>query len=543
MALRRVLANTYTWQVVADDGSIEYWQAERDDVVDFSAEEAARGDGLALLEAHAGPATTVGVMVSSGEGSIATDVELAAIIDGQDFTGPVGAPRLLLLDDGTAAAPALSWAADPDTGWLRSAADTLVAAVAGAAILTLAAGDITAATGITATKSTISQAAGSARQLRFQSAGVDRWLVQATSTAESGANAGSDLAFLARDDAGAAIGTALSIVRSTMAASFGGIVKIPDGTAGAPSLAFTSQPTSGIILSGNGPALVASGAVKLSAGVTALSITDGIHLGIQTTTGSKIGTVTTAKLAFYNSTPIVQPSSTTDLRQALINLGLLATGGATPLNLNGGSLTADQITGADVTINDNVTTRSLAWSTSGSQRWIMQVDSTAEGGANAGSDWKLLARTDAGGALHTVMSIVRSTGIITYSGVQLGPAGAVGAPAWSFSGDPNTGRYSLGSDVMVDVCGGAAVLTYATTGLGLADGMNLGLGTTTGTKIGGATTQKLAFYNATPIVQPTGVADPTAPGVVYSQAEAQSTRNAVVSILTKLEALGLFAAA
>jgi hypothetical protein len=36
----------------------------------------------------------------------------------------------------------------------------------------------------------------------------------------------------------------------------------------------------------------------------------------------------------------------------------------------------------------------------------------------------------------------------------------------------------------------------------LADSANIVLGTTTGSKIGTATTQKLAFYNATPIVQP-----------------------------------------
>lgn len=38
------------------------------------------------------------------------------------------------------------------------------------------------------------------------------------------------------------------------------------------------------------------------------------------------------------------------------------------------------------------------------------------------------------------------------------------------------------------------------------DGKNITFDTTTGTKIGTATNEKLAFYNATPIVQPTGVA-------------------------------------
>ncbi len=42
---------------------------------------------------------------------------------------------------------------------------------------------------------------------------------------------------------------------------------------------------------------------------------------------------------FFGITPIAQPGNTTDLRTAIINLGFLASGGATPLNLNGGTLT------------------------------------------------------------------------------------------------------------------------------------------------------------------------------------------------------------
>jgi hypothetical protein len=46
----------------------------------------------------------------------------------------------------------------------------------------------------------------------------------------------------------------------------------------------------------------------------------------------------------------------------------------------------------------------------------------------------------------------------------------------------------------------------------VSDGINFDLGSTTGTKIGLGATQKLGFYNATPIVRPTGVAV-TAAGV------------------------------
>ena len=124
-------------------------------------------------------------------------------------------------------------------------------------------------------------------------------------------------------------------------------------------------------------------AVQTFGGIT---LTDATNVVLNTTTGTKIGTATTQKLGFYNATPIVQPANTTDLRTALINLGLYATGGASPLNLNGGALTT-------------------------------------------------------------------------------------------------TGDSALGQ-ITID------------------DGKNIVLNTTTGTKIGTATTQKLGFYNATPIVQP-----------------------------------------
>ena len=49
----------------------------------------------------------------------------------------------------------------------------------------------------------------------------------------------------------------------------------------------------------------------------------------------------------------------------------------------------------------------------------------------------------------------------------------------------------------------------------LPDSSDVQLGTGAGTKIGTATTQKIGFYNATPVVQPTAIADATdAPSVI-----------------------------
>jgi hypothetical protein len=68
--------------------------------------------------------------------------------------------------------------------------------------------------------------------------------------------------------------------------------------------------------------------------------------------------------------------------------------------------------------------------------------------------------------------------------------------------------------------------------LHLADAGNITVGTTTGTKIGTATTQKLGFYNATPVVQPAAVADATDAASVITQLN---------DLLAKLRTLGIIA--
>lgn len=54
----------------------------------------------------------------------------------------------------------------------------------------------------------------------------------------------------------------------------------------------------------------------------------GINMVLNTTTGTKIGTATTQKLALWNATPIVQPANTIGMDTVLTSTGLQATGGA-----------------------------------------------------------------------------------------------------------------------------------------------------------------------------------------------------------------------
>jgi hypothetical protein len=89
-------------------------------------------------------------------------------------------------------------------------------------------------------------------------------------------------------------------------------------------------------------------------------------------------------------------------------------------------------------------------------------------------------------------------------------------------------------------------LTLQAATLTLADALNIAVNTTTGTKIGTATTQKLGFYNATPVVQPAAVADltvtatsgtlPTANGSVTIANAATPTVTELLEYCTELEA-------
>ena len=70
----------------------------------------------------------------------------------------------------------------------------------------------------------------------------------------------------------------------------------------------------------------------------------------------------------------------------------------------------------------------------------------------------------------TVRVTVVSTGV-TFAPVLLGPAGAVGAPSYSFSADPNTGLYNNGADALLVSTNGALRATFrAAGGLLLAAG-------------------------------------------------------------------------
>lgn len=82
--------------------------------------------------------------------------------------------------------------------------------------------------------------------------------------------------------------------------------------------------------------------------------------------------------------------------------------------------------------------------------------------------------------------------------------------------------------------------------LQILDGRNIQLGKGTGTKVGTETTQKLGFFNKTPVVQQAAMTAVNASTVdtIYGSQEQDvinNTRTRVSEIETALEALGLIA--
>lgn len=77
----------------------------------------------------------------------------------------------------------------------------------------------------------------------------------------------------------------------------------------------------------------------------------------------------------------------------------------------------------------------------------------------------------------------------------------------------------------------------------LADAANIVVNATTGTKIGTATTQKLGFYNVTPVVQPAHADQAAAVAASGGDSPTEAEFNAVVTLVNRLRtdliALGL----
>lgn len=231
--------------------------------------------------------------------------------------------------------------------------------------------------------------------------------------------------------------------------------------------------------------------LTIDSGASLITLGDAVNLAVDTTTGTKIGTSTTQKLAFYNSTPVVQPTG--DILAALSTVGLIASpvlGAASSLSSGSANL---------LTIAPTITQTGTA----GFTGVLVNVTETSHG-----SGTRLLQDWQTGGA--TQMSI-SDAGVLKVGGVDI--------------------TFTLGLKAPLDA-------PTFTTSVTLTDAINVVLGSTTGTKFGTAITQKLGFYNATPVVQRAAAAQAAAPaggtGATAGAYDTSAHRDSMIALVNEM---------
>lgn len=216
---------------------------------------------------------------------------------------------------------------------------------------------------------------------------------------------------------------------------------------------------------------------NLTVTLKGFTITDAA--GVQTivtgsTSGVKFGD-TGNKIGFLGATPIVRPSATTDLRLALINIGLYTTGGASPLNLNGGAFTSGPLTSTTIA------------GTAGTFSSTLAVTGNATFGGTFGITGNLTGSNAAFSGNETIGGTLGVTGAITGPSLTLSGNGSVGGNLTVTGTTTHTGAIN---GLSIALSGNETVGgTFGVTGATTLAGLNATAGTFSGTLgVTGATT-------------------------------------------------------
>lgn len=361
------------------------------------------------------------------------------------------------------------------------------------------------------------------------------------------------------------------------------VLRLPDGTATAPALSFTGKTDTGWYReSGRGINLATNGAVKVDFTSEAFSLASTVTFGwagsvnpqtnpqdtiLRRNAAANVALGGVAAAAPVNQKLSAQDGSGSNIIGANLTLAPgVSTGNATPASVIIQSTVAGASGAAAQTPVDTLKITNgqlLAATASGPQYsvvggtgygmrvhtdrvdlWIggsvaAVFDSSGLSMAALGLSWsggsvlqggadgahRLVQRNSTNAQAYSVASTY--TSFTNKEEVELGWTSSV-AHLWTIKGSGGgTARdLVLGRDATEMLRFGSGVLT-------IADAVNIATNTGTGTKIGTATTQKIALWNATPVVQPTAVTD--ADGTLAS---ATSQLNA---LLAKMRTIGAIA--
>lgn len=159
-----------------------------------------------------------------------------------------------------------------------------------------------------------------------------------------------------------------------------------------------------------------------STGLTTLASGAGAVLNLGNTTGT---------IGFFGIAAAARPGATTDIKDGLALMGLITNGGATPLNLDGGALTAGTVSavttitaGTTLTAtlgNITATNGNIVRGTAGNKDVYTSVASTTTAGANSAGTVTLVAGE----------AVIATTAVTTASQIRIyrQGVGATGAAA------------------------------------------------------------------------------------------------------------------
>lgn len=289
--------------------------------------------------------------------------------------GSVTSAVPILLPSGSAGAPGLSFTGDTNTGFYRSAAETMVFVTNGAARITLGTVAMVAAVPIYAADG---------------AAGTPSYTFSSDTNTGIFRSSNDTIGFTAGGTIRAAVTTA-GVLTS-------------DGAVGAPSYSFMTDTDTGLYLSGaNTMVLVTSGTARLTLGTAAIVAT----LPHQAAAGAA-----GAPAYSFSGDP---------------NTGVYSAG-ADQLGFSTGGTVRTTLTTSALQMAVPITTAAGALTVNGAATVVIQNASV------------------------TVVTVAAAS--VTFAQPILAASGAVGAPSMSFSGDPDTGLYSVGANQLGISAGG-----------------------------------------------------------------------------------------
>lgn len=238
----------------------------------------------------------------------------------------------------------------------------------------------------------------------------------------------------------------------------------PDGAVGTPAITFTNDPNSGVYsvapddvgISTNGvlrwdvsTTAITSTLQQLgqagSAGAPAWSFSGDPNSGLYSAGADDVGIATGGTLRW--------DVSTTAITSTLQRLGQAGTVGAPAYSYSGDPNSGFYSSGADTVALSLGGVQLINWTAAGSTYSSVFLGPNGAVGAptysfsaDPNTGVYSVGADDLGITTGGTLRWDVSTTAITSTLQRLGQAGAVGAPAYSFSGDPNSGLYSVGAD-------------------------------------------------------------------------------------------------